>query len=377
MRILHTADWHLGRSLHGASLLDDQAHMLDELVRYAADARPDAVIVAGDVFDRAVPPGEAVELLDEVLCRLVLDLRLPTVLIAGNHDSPARLAFGARLMEQSRLAVAGGARPKVVLTLDDEHGPVAICAVPYAEPADVRVALACEAADHAAALAAQIAALGERTTARAVLVAHVFVTGGGECESERPLSMGGAGCVSLAAFDGYEYVALGHLHRQQSFAGGRVRYAGSPFPYSFGEAEHGAKSVSLVELGRDGAVTVEAVPLDPRRGVRRVRGRLADLLNGPRSQDYLCVVLEDAEALLDPFSRLREVYPHLLSVERPFYAPGAARREGAGPHPAERGVPELFADFFVQVTGGPISGPERAELARLVEDWQRQEREAA
>ena len=377
MRLLHTADWHLGRSLHGASLLEEQRHMLDEFVRLARDARPDVVLVAGDVFDRSVPPADAVELLDETLCRLVLDLRLPTVLIAGNHDSPIRLAFGARLLEQSRLAVAGEAKPRVVFTLDDEHGPVAICAVPYAEPATVRLALGCEAADHATALSAQVAALGERTTARAVVVAHVFVTGGGECESERPLSMGGAGCVPVEAFDGYEYVALGHLHRQQSFAGGRVRYAGSPFPYSFGEAEHGPKSVSLVELGRDGAVRVETVPLDARRGVRRVQGRLDALLKGPPCQDYLCVVLEDAEALLDPFSRLREVYPHLLNIERPFYAPGVARQNGAGPHPAERGVPELFADFFGQVTGGPLSAPEQAMLAELVELWQRQEREAA
>ena len=375
MRLLHTADWHLGRGLHGASLLEDQAHLLDELVRLARDARPDLVIVAGDVFDRAVPPAEAVELLDDTLCRLVLDLRLPTVLIAGNHDSPTRLAFGARLMEQSRLAVLGEARARTVLVLDDDWGPVAVCAAPYAEPAVVRQALACEAADHAAALAAQIEALKPCTAPRAVLVAHLFVDGGEECESERPLSVGGAGRVPLSHLDGFAYVALGHLHRPQCFADGRVRYAGSPFAYSFAEAGQ-AKSVSLVEIGRDGSALVETVSLSPRRAVRRVEGRLEALLQGPRCDDYLCVVLEDREALLEPFARLREVYPNLLQIERPFYAPGGAANGGCRAC-AERGVPELFADFFAQVTGDEMSDDERTAFADLFDLWRQGVREAA
>lgn len=379
MRILHTADWHLGRSLHGASLLEDQRHLLNELVRFAADARPDAVIVAGDVFDRSVPPQEAVELLDEILCRLVLDLGLPTVLIAGNHDSPIRLAFGARLLEQRRLAVAGDARPRTVFTLDDAHGPVAFCAVPYAEPATVRQVLGCEAADHAAALAAQVEALGARTAARAVLVGHVFVAGGGESESERPLSIGGAGCVPLEALAGFTYVALGHLHRPQAFAGGRVRYAGSLLPYGFDEAGHGAKSVSLVEIDGAGEVRVEAVPLTPLRGVRTVRGRLAELLAGPRCDDHVSVVLEDTEALLDPVGQLRQVFGRLRDVQRPFYAPGGAARatNGTATGLTERGVPDLFADFFAQVVGEAMSDAQRGVLAELVEAWQREQREAA
>jgi DNA repair protein SbcD/Mre11 len=378
MRLLHTADWHLGRSLHGAPLLEDQAHVLDEFVRLAAEVRPDLVVIAGDVFDRAVPPPDAVELLDEVLCRLVLDLKLPTALIAGNHDSPIRLAFGARLLEQSRLAVAGEAKPRTVFTLDDAWGPVAVCAVPYAEPAVVRQALLCEAADHAAALAAQVAGLPARAAGtRAVLVAHVFVQGGDECESERPLSVGGAGCVPLSAFDGFAYVALGHLHRPQAFDGGRVRYAGSLFPYSFAEAGQ-AKSASLVEIGRDGTVAVETVPLGARRRVREVRGRFADLLRAERSDDYVCAVLEDTDALLDPFGRLREVFPRLLDVKRPFYAPGGGpRRDGDCVLPTERDLPELFADFFGQVTGSPMSEAEREALDELVDAWQRAGREAA
>ena len=375
MRLLHTADWHLGRGLHGASLLEDQAHLLDELVRLARDARPDLVIVAGDVFDRAVPPAEAVELLDDTLCRLVLDLRLPTVLIAGNHDSPTRLAFGARLMEQSRLAVAGEARARTVLVLDDEWGPVAVCAAPYAEPAVVRQALACEAADHAAALVAQLEGLKPCATPRAILVAHLFVDGGEECELERPLSVGGAGRVPLSHLDGFAYVALGHLHRPQSFAEGRVRYAGSPLAYSFAEAGQ-AKSVSLVEIGRDGSVAAEIVTLSPRRAVRRIEGRLEALLQAPRCEDYLCAVLEDREALLEPFARLREVYPNLLQVERPFYAPGGGTN-GSAKAQAERGVAELFADFFAQVTGDAMSDEERSAFGAIYDRWRQDAREAA
>lgn len=374
MRILHTADWHLGRSLHGASLLDDQAQLLDELVRLAGELKPDAVVIAGDVFDRSVPPSDSVELLDGVLCRLVLDLKLPTALIAGNHDSPIRLAFGARLLEQSRLGIAGEARPRTLFTLEDAWGRVAICGVPYAEPATVRHALACEAADHAAALAAQIKALSHAAP-RAVLIAHVFVDGGSESESERPLSIGGAGCVPLSAFAGFAYTALGHLHRPQSFAQGRVRYSGSLFPYSFAEAGQ-AKSVSLVEIDQAGTVEVTTYPLASRRAVREVRGRFNDLLRQPRSDDYVCAVLEDTEALLDPFTRLREVFPHLLNIERPFYAAGTLRREGER-LPTERAVPELFADFFGQVTGGPMSPDEQAALRELIEAWDRTEREAA
>jgi exonuclease SbcD len=376
MRLLHTADWHLGRSLHGASLLEDQRHLLGELVRFAGEAKPDVVLVAGDVFDRAVPPAEAVDLLDEVLCRLVLDLRLPTVLIAGNHDSPSRLAFGARLLEQSRLAIAGEAWPRTVFTLQDAWGEVAICAVPYADPAQVRHALRCKAADHAAALAAQIAALGERQTKRSVLVGHVFVAGGAECDSERPLTMGGAGCVPLAAFAGFDYAALGHLHRPQGFGQDRVRYAGSLLPYGFDEAEQ-EKSASLVEIRRDGSISVELVHLDARRRVRTVHGRFVELLRSRRSEDYVCVVLEDTEALLDPFARLREVFPNLLDIRRPFYAAGTAPRRAGEVLPTGRDVPALFADFFDQVTGAPMSDAERAELRELVEAWQREEREAA
>ena len=377
MRFLHTADWHLGRLLHGVSLIEDQAHALDELVALARDCRPDAVLISGDVYDRAVPPTEAVALLDDTLCRLLLDLRLPVVVIAGNHDSPYRLGFAARLLSAVGLHVIGEPRAAPApFVLDDRHGAVEVFCLPYAEPAVVRERLGLDdgVRDHDGAMRAQIRALPRDHGRRAVLLGHAFVVGGAECESERPLSVGGAGTVGADCFDGFAYVALGHLHRPQVFAGGRVRYCGSLLKYSFSEAEH-AKSVSLVEIDRDGATAVEEVALTTRRDLRRLRGTLDELLRGPRCDDYLAVELDDRGALLDPMNRLREVYPCLLRIERPLYAPAAPPRGPGGDAAERRDTAGLFEDFFEQVTGAPASAEELAAFAEVWGDWERARRE--
>src|SRR3954462_763862 len=187
MRFLHTADWHLGRLFHGASLVNDQAHLLDQFVDIARDARPDVILVAGDIYDRAVPPPEAVAVLDDVLSRLVIDLKLPVVLIAGNHDSPGRLNFGSRLLAERRLYVTGHLAPRCEpLVLRDAHGPVCFYAIPYAEPSTVRQCLECDRiSDHNAAMAAILTRVRENheKNSRSVVIAHAFVAGGQECES--------------------------------------------------------------------------------------------------------------------------------------------------------------------------------------------------
>lgn len=406
MRFIHTADWHLGRLFHGLHLTEDQAYVLDRFVDLVRDVRPDALIVAGDVYDRAVPPPEAVTLLDDVLCRLVLDLEVPVVMIAGNHDSPDRLGFGSRLLAPQRLHVFGSATAEPGrVTFRDEHGPVHVYALPYAEPPVVRQCLDEDGVrTHDDAMRAQLERVRAAHPAgeRSIVVAHAFVAGCAESESERPLSVGGAGTVDAACFAGFDYVALGHLHRPQWVAGrsgddrpndshgaaeaaeperegrSRARYSGSLLKYSFSEADQ-PKSVSIVEMDADGHCVVEEIGLEPRRDVRRIEGELAELLergkDDPRRDDYIMARLLDRGALLDPMGKLRDVYPNVLHIERPFLTEG--RSGSGGPRPDHRRMTddELFADFVRDVTGEPLTTVQRKALTQVLESLQAAERE--
>lgn len=381
MRFLHTADWHLGRVYHGVSLLDDQAHVLRAFVRLAADTRPDAILIAGDVYDRSVPPADAVRLLDEVLTELVLGLGIPVVLIAGNHDGPDRLAFGSGLLTRAGLTVRGPLEASVApLTLRDVHGEVAIYPLPYAEPALVRSALGeDDLADHHAALGARLQAIRTAHPAgtRSVVVAHAFVLGGSESESERPLSVGGSGAVGAELFAGFDYVALGHLHRPQSAGGEHIHYSGSLLKYSFAEAGH-AKSVNLVELDAAGRCTVERIALAPRRDLRIVEGTLADIVAGaatdPGRDDYLLARLTDSGALLDAMGKLRTAYPNALAIERPLHA-GDGPGRAAADHRRIR-IEDLFASFYAEIAGRPLEDGALATVHRIVGTIEQEARQA-
>jgi DNA repair protein SbcD/Mre11 len=379
MRIIHTADWHLGRQFHNVSLIDDQRHVLEQLVALASAAEADALIIAGDVFDRAVPSPEAVQLLDEVLGELVLARGIPVVMIAGNHDSGRRLGFASRLLAQAGLHVY--ARPTALprpLTLTDRHGPVHFIGLPYAEPAEVREASG-QAGLHGhgetmrwlTSAALESIPAGERS----VCIAHCFVAGGSESESERPLSVGGVAAVDVDCFKGFSYAALGHLHRPQASAE-HVHYSGSLLKYSFSEIAH-RKSVNVVELGSGDTVGVERVPLEPRRDLRLLEGELASLLEGPGAgenrEDFLLVRLTDTGHLLDPMGRLREVYPNVLHIERPALARAGANALQA--HRAGGTDARLFADFHQQVTGEPLSEAQRAAFELVLEQVLRAGRE--
>ncbi|AOZ01810.1 exonuclease sbcCD subunit D [Cupriavidus sp. USMAHM13] len=370
MRFLHTADWHLGRLFHARSLVDDQAYVLDQFVDLVREQRPDAVLLAGDVYDRAVPPPEAVALLDDVLARIVAGLRVPVVMIAGNHDNAQRLAFGARLMQDQGLHVAGlVSKDPLCVRLRDADGEVRLYALPYAEPALVRDAYGVEPAGHEAALATQLDAIRAVHPAgvRSVVVGHAFVVGGSASESERPLSVGGSGAVAASVFDGFDLVALGHLHRPQTL-GERIHYAGSLLKYSVSEAGH-AKSVSLIELDARGGVRIEPIALRPRRDLRVLQGTLAELVAGaatdPGRDDYIHAVLTDTGALLDPMARLRQGYPNTLALERAVLA-RSGTAGAAGRRLRELDTATLFADFFREVTDGELDEPQRAALQQAL-----------
>jgi exonuclease SbcD len=330
MRLLHTADWHLGRTLGGHSLHQDQEFILaGQFLAMVRDTRPDAVLIAGDIFDRAVPPADAVELLDEILHRLIIGLGVPVVLIPGNHDDARRLAFGARLLAGGGLHIADSPLGRA-WEFHDAHGPVSIVATGYASPLLLAQKLPAEdqatspvvadqttprvVADHdtgMARLAPLLHALcppGQRR----ILVAHAFVAGGSETESERGLSVGGTGQISAARFAGFHYVALGHLHRPQSLAEGRLRYSGSPLAYSTSEADQ-QKSVTLVELDAQGAIRTEELPLTPLHPLRILHGDFRSLL-AASSEDYLALDLTDPLPIAEAQRRLAQNYPRIIGL---------------------------------------------------------------
>lgn len=381
MRILHTSDWHLGRIFHGVHLTDDQAHILDQFVKLVSEVKPEAVLVAGDIYDRSVPPAEAVKLLDEVLTQVLLDCRVSVILIPGNHDSPERLGFGTRLLALQGLHIAGQLDKNITpIGIRDSNGPVYIYPVPYADPPVVRERLEVQDVhDHDRAMAAVIGQLTAHIPrgGRSVLVTHAFVAGGEESESERPLSIGGTGTVSSSRFMPFNYIALGHLHRPQNTGGEHIRYSGSLMKYSFSEAGH-RKSVTLVEIDGNGKTAVEEIFLSPRRDVRCIEGFLDDILAGPKNresrEDYLKVVLKDSGAILDAMGKLRNVYPNVLHIERPFLTMGGDLRGPGGDHRSLSEI-DLFSSFFEQVAGVPLSGEQLGIFTDTVESLYRQERE--
>jgi exonuclease SbcD len=391
MKLIHTADWHLGRLFHNVHLTRDQEHVLLQLVELVTEVRPAAVLVAGDLYDRAVPPTEAVGLLDHVLTEIVVGRGVPVIAIAGNHDSAVRVGFASSLLRERGLYLAGELpRAASPIVLRDEHGPVHVHPLPYADAAEARSVYGDDDIHDQQAVAAAGAARALAATPpgeRAVAVAHAFVAGSLECESERPLSVGGATHVAASVYEGFDYVALGHLHRPQRCGRDTVRYAGSLLKYSFAEHDHD-KSVSVVEIGAPGRagdaagrarVSVEAVPLTPRRDVRRLEGTLEGLLaqgrDDPHREDYVQASLLDKGALLDPIGRLREAYPNTLSIERPPYeaaGPGGERR----PRPGSLGDVELFDAFLGYATGEALDGEQRAALIEVVDGLERRRRES-
>jgi exonuclease SbcD len=379
MRLIHTSDWHLGRTLHGVDLLDAQAAFLDWLLAEAIRHRVHAVVVAGDIYDRAVPPVDAVAVLDQAL-RGFAAAGIPVLLTSGNHDSAVRLGFGSRLSELAgvhvRADVADIARPVVIA---DEHGEVALYGIPYLLPDAVMAELNAERS-HASVLAAATALIrtdaASRGVDRMVVAAHALVTGAAPCDSERDIKVGGVADSPASVFAGLNYVALGHLHGQQNVqppsGTGCVRYSGSPLAFSFSE-RYQAKSVTLAEIDGTGAVTTTLLAAPVPRPLRQVHGRLEDLLaqpdDGP-ADAWVKVVLTDTVRPAAPMERLREKWPNTLVLE---FAP-----EGDLPSTAtdlrklaQTGDPIEICAMFVEFTsGGRPDAEQRAVLADVVETVQ-------
>jgi DNA repair protein SbcD/Mre11 len=383
MRFLHTSDWHLGRSLHRADLREAQATFLDHLVATVRAEKVDAVLVAGDVYDRAVPPVDAVALCEDALVRL-RQAGARVILISGNHDSARRLGFSSALIDAAGVHLR--TRPSAVadpVLLEDDHGPVAVYGVPYLEPAfglpgqepipaRGHAAVGHAAVGHAAVLgrAAKLirADAASRGVTRTVVMAHGWVHGGAVSDSERDIRVGGVGDVPASLFDGFNYVALGHLHGQQTIAG-NMRYSGSPLPYSFSEAAHD-KGSWLVEIGDGGKTRVERVPAPLYRRLSVLRGRLGELLSSPGYTDYeddfISVTLTDAERPDRAMDRLRARFRHVLTLE--FKPEGVTPDERRyGEKVAGRDDLAIASEFVRHVRNTPPTSAERLLLASAFE----------
>ena len=372
MRLLHTSDWHIGRSLHGAELLGEQEAVLSGLADVVAAERVDAVVVAGDVYDRAVPSADATAVLDRVLTRLRA-AGATVVLTPGNHDSARRLNFAAGLLAVSgvhvRATVAGLDEP---VLLSDAHGDVAVYGLPYLEPELARHELGrSEARSHEAVLRAAMdrvrADLFLRPGTRSVVLAHAFVGGGLASDSERDICVGGVDLVPASVFDGVDYVALGHLHRPQSLSD-RLRYSGSPLPYSFGEAGQD-KQVWLVDLDAGGLAGVEAVPLPLPRALTVLTGTLDELLDDPAhtaaEEAFVSARLTDAVRPADPMRRLRTRFRHCVHLE--WSGGGSGDGRSYQERLRGRGDLDVAGEFVSHVRGGVgATTAERDLLARAL-----------
>lgn len=372
MKFLHLADLHLGKRVNGFSMLEDQAHILRQILAILDDEQPDGVLIAGDVYDKSVPSVEAVGLLDGFLTELRAR-GVPVLLISGNHDSPERLAFGGRVMDSCGIHISpvydGALAP---VTLQDAFGPVHVWLLPFVKPAHVRRWFPdADIESYTDAMAEAVAHMGIDTAARNVLVTHQFVTGGTRSGSEE-LSVGGTDNVDSGVFAPFDYVALGHLHGAQHIGRETIRYAGSPLKYSFSEARQ-HKSVTVVTLGEKGDVQVRTVALTPLRELREIRGSYDELTarsfyeHTTYRSDYLHLILTDEQDVFDAMSRLRTIYPYLMTLD---YDNARTRAAGGMSVPAEteRRTPlELFEALYQRQNHRPMSDVQRAYIAQLME----------
>lgn len=368
MKLIHLSDLHLGKRVNEFSMIDDQRHVLDQILRVIDAERPDAVLIAGDVYDKPVPTAEAVALLDWFLVELS-GRQLQVFVISGNHDSAERMAFGGRLMEQSGVHLAPVYDGTVARwTLTDEHGLVHLYLLPFVKPVHVRRCFPeREIETYTDAVAAAVEAMDVDPAARNVLVTHQFVTGAARCESEE-VSVGGADNVDASVFDGFDYVALGHLHGPQTVGRETVRYCGTPLKYSFSEVHH-KKSVTVVELGEKGTVTVRTVPLTPRRDLVELRGAYEevtrrDFYEGNGYQDsYVHITLTDEEDVPDALGKLRLIYPYLMKLDYDNQRTHAAGVGDEGGDLQRKSPMELLEEFYELQNGQPM-GQEQRQFAR-------------
>lgn len=372
MKLIHLSDLHLGKRVNEISMIGEQAYILTQILSVIDAEQPQAVLIAGDLYDKSVPSAEAVTLLDDFLCQLVRR-DLPVLIISGNHDSAERLAFGGRLLDRSGVYISpvydGQLRP---VTLADKHGPVHFWLLPFLKPAHVKRFYPDETIEsYTDACRVAVEKLALDRSQRNVLLAHQFVTGAATCESEE-LSVGGSDNVDASVFDGFDYVALGHLHGPQTVGSSRIRYCGTPLKYSFSEAGHW-KSVTVVELGEKGSLELHTVPLTPRHDLRELRGSFAQMTDpafyrGTATKDYLHIILTDEEDVPEAVGRLREIYPNLMKLSYDNTRTRMSQTISLAEEVQRKTPLELFEDLYELQNNQPMSEEQRRFVLGLLEE---------
>lgn len=372
MKFIHTADWHLGKLVHGLYMTEDQRIVLNQFVKLVEEEKPDAVVIAGDLYDRSVPPIDAVELLDEILFKINVELNTPIIAIAGNHDSAERLSFGSSWYRNSHFYLTG----KLQKAFQPIHlKGVNFYLVPYAEPGMVRHLLDDDTIhSHQDAMKAMIGTIEKSLNVNEpnVFVGHAFVLGGSTSESERTLSVGGSGCVGQELFSPFSYTALGHLHSPDAIKHDKIFYSGSLLKYSFSEAKQ-KKSVQIVEMNENGTFQIRYHSLAPKQDMRELEGYLEELLDPSfyerqKREDYLKITLHDEGALLDPINKLRQVYPNVLHLERKMALADLKKSEQTTVQREEKKSElELFAQFYQEMTTADFTPEKQQVMAEMID----------
>ena len=370
MRFIHTGDLHIGKVINDFSMLEDQRHILRQILEIARSKKADALVLAGDIYDRAIPSAEAVTALGEFL-QETAEAGLKVLMVSGNHDSPERLSFAEEILEKQGISIAGLYRGNVRrVCLEDAFGEISFVLLPFVKPAQAEARTSAEAVENI--LAEYWDGETAPETGRRVLVTHYFVTDNGRepelSDGETTIHVGGLDNVEASLFRGFDYVALGHIHKCQKIGEGQVYYAGASLAYSFSEAGQ-TKYVNFVEIKEKGQVSAERIPLQPLHGLRKIRGKMAELMkpeivSAADSMDYIQAELTDEDELIDPIGTLRTVYPNMMQI----ILAKNRKREGeevlTRPKERKKSIPELFHDFYAMVRG---EEPDRRRM-ELIEE---------
>ena len=375
MKFVHLSDLHLGKRVNEYSMLEDQEYILTKIINIIDDEKPAGVIIAGDVYDKSIPSAEAVQMFDDFLTRLA-KRNLQVFVISGNHDSPERMSFGSRLMDQSGIHISQVYSGKIEpFAMKDKHGIINVYMLPFVKPAHVKRFSDESIESYTDAIRVAIAEMKMDQSARNLLITHQFVTGATRSESE-DISVGGSDNVDVSVFDGFDYVALGHIHSPQNCTSERVRYCGTPLKYSFSEAKDN-KSVTVVELAKKGSLSVKTVSLVPMRDMVEIKGRYNEIMlksfyeNTSYQEDYIHITLTDEEDIVDAIGKLRTVYHNLMKLDYDNKRTrSVAQVDGAVDVETKTPI-ELFSDFYQLQNNQPMSDEQKAFVEDLIEQvWE-------